>query len=125
MRLHLLSLGIVRVPHLAHRMRLRREPLEIVNESLPAVLCVLIMPADVNRLFGTHFLTISTEDAAELVDLENEWIAIPFFVFTWHELDAVRWTHGRTEPTGDTLCLAGFSCQHSMRSTPSRRDLHF
>src|SRR5439155_25392261 len=120
MRLHLLSLWIVRVPHLAHRMRLRRQPLEIVDETFPAVLRILVMAADVNRFFGTHLLAVSAEDAAELVDFENEWITIPFFVFSRHELDAVRRTYGRTKPARDAFCFARFSGQHSMRSTPSR-----
>src|SRR6478672_2692531 len=111
MRLHLLSLRIVRVPHLAHRMRLRRQPLEIVNEAFSAVLCILVMAADVNRFFGTNLLAVSAEDATELVDFENEWITIPFFVFSRHELDAVGRTHGRTKPARDTFCFARFGCQ--------------
>src|SRR5260370_12606741 len=125
MRLHLLSLRIVRVPHLAHRMGLRRKPLEIVNEPFSAVLCVLVMASDVNRFFGTHFLAISAEDAAELVDLEYERVSVSLFVFTGHKLDAVCRTHRWTKPTRDTFFFAGFSRQHAMRSTPSRRDLHF
>src|SRR5437763_3712618 len=125
MRLHLLSSGIVRVPHLAYRMGLRRQPLEVVNEPFPAVLGVLVMPADVNRLFRTHLLAVPAEDATELVDFENERITIPFFVFTRHELDAVGWTNGRTKSTSDAFCFARFSGQHPMRSPPPRRDLHF
>src|SRR5688572_8728928 len=102
----LLAFGIGRVPHLAHRMGLRDEPLEIVDESVATVLRVLVVAADVNRFFRADFLAVAAEDAAELVDLEHERIAIALLVLPGHELDAICRAHRRAEPARDTLGLA-------------------
>src|SRR5690348_9419493 len=103
-------------------MRLRDEPLEIVDKSLAAVLRVLVMPADVNCFLGADFLTVAAEDATELVDLEYERIAVALFVLARDELDAIRRADRRTQPARDTLRLAGFRRQHAMRATPPLGD---
>src|SRR3954471_10737600 len=100
------------IPHLAHRMRLRHQPLEIVDESLAAVLRVLVVATDVNRLLGTHLLAVPAEDAAEFVDLEDQRIAISRLVLTRDELDAVRRADRRTQAATDALRLAIFGRQH-------------
>ena len=71
-----LALRVGGIPHLADRVRLRHQPLEVVDETLAAVLGVLVVPADVDRLFRADFLAVAAEDAAELVDLEHERIAV-------------------------------------------------
>jgi hypothetical protein len=38
------------------------------------------MHADVDGLFGAHFLTVSAKHATEFVDLVNEGVAVPVFV---------------------------------------------
>src|SRR3954452_15657969 len=91
----LFAFRIGRIPHLGHRMRLRHKALEIVDEALAAVLRVLVVPADVDRFLRADFLAVAAEDAAELVDLEYERIAVALLVFTRHELDAVRRADGR------------------------------
>src|SRR5512138_508556 len=118
----LLALGIGRVPHLAHRMRLRHQPLEIVHEPFAAVLRVLVVPPDMNRLFRADFLAVATEDAAELIDLEHERIAVALLVFAWYELDAVGRAHCRAETARDAFRLAGLGREHTMRATPPARD---
>src|SRR5688572_26188331 len=104
-------------------MSLRRQPLEVVDEARPAVFGVLVMPANVDRFFRTDLLTVAAEDAPELVDLEDQGIAVSFLVLARHELDAVRGTDGRTEAAGDALRLAGFRREHAMRPSPARRNL--
>src|SRR5690606_26855198 len=79
--------------------------------------------AKVNRLFRTHLLTVAAEDAAELVDLEDERVAIPFLVFTRHELDAIGRTHRRTETARHALGLTGLGGEHPVSTAPPRRDL--
>src|SRR5205085_10470002 len=115
-----LALGIGRIPHLADRMRLRHQALEIVHEPLSAVFRVFVMPADVNRLLRTHLLAVAAEDAAELVDLEQQRIPVAVLVLARYELDAVRRAHGRAEAARDTLGLAVFRSEHAMRSAPAR-----
>src|SRR5579884_823049 len=103
-------------------MRLRHQPLEIADEAFATVFRVLEMPPEVNRLFRTHFLAVSAEDAAELVDLEHERIPVAVLVLARDELDAVRRADRRTQPAGDALRLAVLRRQHAMRSAPARRD---
>src|SRR5215467_3311564 len=103
-------------------MRLRHQPLQVVHESFTAVLRVLIMPADVNRFFRAHLLAVPTEDAAELVDLEHERIAVSHLVFARHELDAVRGADRRTQATRNAFRLAVFGREHPVRSAPARRE---
>src|SRR5579863_2405152 len=75
-----LALGVRRVPHLADRVRLGHQTLEIVHESVAAVFGVLVVAPDVDCLFGAHFLAIPAEDAAELVNLEHQRVPVPVFV---------------------------------------------
>src|ERR1700737_3086367 len=86
------ALRVFGIPHLADRVRLIHQALQVVDEPLPAVFRVLVMPADVDRLFRTNLLTVAAEDAAEFVDLEDERVAVAFLVLARHELDAVRGT---------------------------------
>src|ERR1700682_6103130 len=85
-----LALWIFGIPHLAHGMRLIHQSLQIVDKAFPAVLGILVVAPEVDCLLGADFLTESAEDAAKLVDLENEGITIPFLVLAGNELDAVR-----------------------------------
>src|SRR5688572_22629282 len=101
-----LTFGVGGIPHLAHRMRLCHQALEVVHESFTAVLRVLVVPAYVNRLFRTDFLAVAAEDAAELVDLEHERIAIALLILAGHELDAIRRADRRTEPARHAFRLA-------------------
>src|SRR5262245_20288556 len=103
-------------------MRLRHQPLEVVDEAFAAVVRVLIVPADVNRLFWADLLAVAAEDAAELVDLEHEWIAISLLVLSRHELDAVGRAHRGTEPARHALRLAVLRREHAMRPAPARRE---
>src|SRR5262245_41863677 len=102
-------------------MCLRHQALEVVDESFAAVFRVLVMPADVDRLFRADLLTVAAEDAAELVDLEDERIAIALLVFAGHELDAVGWTHRGTQSTRHAFRLAVFGREHAVCATPARR----
>src|SRR6266550_1383532 len=117
-----LSLGIGRIPHLTHRMRLRHQPLEIVHEPFAAVFRVFVMPPDVNRFLRTHFLTVAAEDAPELVDLEQQGIAIALLVFARYELDTVRRADRRTQTARDALRFAVFGREHTVRSAPAWRE---
>src|SRR6266850_6133140 len=87
-----LTLRVGGIPHLAYRMRLRHQPLQVVDEAFARVLRVFVVPPDVNRLLGADFLTVAAEDATELIDLEHQWIAVPLLIFAGHQLDAVRRT---------------------------------
>src|SRR5215204_1858199 len=100
-------------------MRLRHEPLEIIHEPLAAVLRVLVMATHVDRFLRANFLAIATEDAAELIDLEYERVAVALLVLTRHELDAVRRADGRAQPARDAFRLAGFRREHAMRTAPA------
>ena len=71
-------------------MRLRHEPLEIVDKTFPAVLGVLVVAADVNSLLRTNLLAVATENAPELVDLEDQRIAVPFLVLALVSVLLVR-----------------------------------
>src|SRR5687767_10740008 len=101
-----LTLGVGGIPHLANGMRLRHQSLEIVNEPFAAVLRVLVVPADVDRFLRADFLTVAAEDAAELVDLEYERIAVSLLVLAGYQLDAVGRTHRRTQAARHALRLA-------------------
>src|SRR5688572_27294350 len=103
-------------------MRLRHQALEVVDVSLAAVLRVLEMAADVDRFLGTDLLAIAAENAAELVDLEQERIAIALLVLARNQLDAIRRTDRRAESAGDALRLAVLGREHAMRSPPARRE---
>jgi hypothetical protein len=63
-------------------MGLSAETLQIVHESVPLELRVLVVDTDVYGLFGAHLLAVTTEHTAELIDLVDQWIAVPFFIFT-------------------------------------------
>src|SRR2546423_13314169 len=103
-------------------MRLIHQSLQIVNEALPAVLRVLVVPSDVNCFFRTYFLTVAAEDATELIDLEHERISIPFLVLAGHQLDAVGRADSGTQSAGNALRLTALGSEHAMRSAPARRD---
>src|SRR5256886_9102287 len=71
-------------------MRLRAQALQVVDEPVAGELGVLVVHADVDRLFGTALLAVTAEHAAELVDLVNQRVAVALFVLAGDELDAVR-----------------------------------
>src|SRR3712207_4913020 len=99
-------------------MRLGHETLEVVHEAFAAVLGVLVVAADVDRLLGTDLLTVAAEDAAELVDLEDQRIAVPILIFARYQLDAVRRADRRTEAAGDALRLPRLRHQHAVGPPP-------
>src|SRR5262249_44910387 len=62
------------------------------------------------------------EDAAKLVDLEDQRVAVAVLVLAGHELDAVRGTDRGTEPARHAFGLAVFGREHAVRASPARRD---
>jgi hypothetical protein len=68
---------------------LRAQALEVVDEAIARVFGVLVVHADVNRLFRTHLLAVAAEDATEFVDLVDQRVAVPLVVFAGYQLDAV------------------------------------
>src|ERR1700687_1462857 len=111
------ALRIFGIPHLAHRLRLIHQTLQVVDEAFPAILGILVMASDVDRLFRTNFLAKAAEDATKLVDLEDERVAVALLVLARYQLDAVRRTDRRTESTGDTSRFSGLGGQHPVRAT--------
>src|SRR5881394_4442793 len=103
-------------------MCLRRQPLEIVDKPVARVFRVLVVHADMNRLFGAHFLAVAAEDAAELVDLVDQRIAVSRFVLARYELDAIRRANLRAQSAGDALGAALLVGEHAMRAPPARRE---
>src|SRR4051812_16030775 len=103
-------------------MGLRHQPLEVVHEALAGVFRVLVVPANVDRLLRTHFLAVAAEDAAELVDLEHQRIAVALLVLARHQLDAVGRTDGRAQPARDAFRLAVLGREHAMRAAPPLAD---
>src|ERR1700694_5260060 len=120
-----LALRVFGIPHLADRVRLIHQALQVVDKAFPAVLRILVVASDVDRLFRTNFLTEAAEDAAKLVDLEDEWVAVALFVLARHQLDAVRWADSRAKSTRDAFRLSGLRRQHPMRAAPARGDRRF
>src|SRR5262245_65771545 len=103
-------------------MRLRHEPLEVVDEPFTTVLRVLIVPANVNRFLRANLLAVPAEDAAELVDLEHERVAISLFVLAGDQLDAIGRAHRGAQTARDALGLAVFRREHAVRAAPPRRE---
>src|SRR5687767_11582324 len=101
-------------------MRLGAEPLQIVDEPVARVLRVLVVHADVNRLFRAHFLAVAAEDAAELVDLVNQGIAVSLLVFAGDELDAVGGTDLGAQAARDAFRAALLVGEHPVRAAPAR-----
>src|SRR3954465_15889811 len=106
-------------------MRLRHQPLQIVDESLAAVLGIFEVTSDVNRFLGADFLTVAAEDAAEFVDLEEQRIAIAILVLTRHELDAIRGADSRAETASNAFRLSVLGSEHPVRPTPPRGERPF
>src|SRR5690606_39689326 len=104
-------------------MCLCHQPFKVINKTCTTVLRDLVMASQVNRLFRTHFLAIAAEDTAELVNLEDEGVAVASLVLARHQLDAVGRAYGWTQPTGHALGLAGFRGEHPVSAAPARRDL--
>src|ERR1700687_3612536 len=104
------ALRVFWIPHLADRVRLIHQALQVVNKSVPAILGILVVAPDVDRLLRANLLAVAAEDAAKLVDLENERVAVAFLVLAGHQLDAVRWTHRRTESTRYAFRFASLGC---------------
>src|SRR3989440_12490797 len=116
----LLALRIRRIPERRHRMRLRAETLEIVDEAIACVLGVLVMHADVDGFLRTHFLAVAAEHAAEFVDLVDQRITVALFVFARHQLDAVRGTDLRAQTARHALRSTLLVGEHAMRAAPAR-----
>src|SRR5256885_16575067 len=102
-------------------MCLSAQPLEIVHEPVARVLRVLVMHPDVDRLLGAHLLAVAAEDAAELVDLVDQRIAVAVLVLSRHELDAVRRANLGTQAAGDALGAPLLVGEHAVRPAPARR----
>src|SRR5436309_2170475 len=75
-----LAQGVGRIPEGRDRVHLGTQPLEVVHEAVAAVLGVLEVHPDVDRLLRADLLTVAAEDAAELVDLIDERVAVSFLV---------------------------------------------
>src|SRR2546423_2948167 len=120
-----LALGVFGIPHLADRVRLIHQALQVVDKAIPAILGILVMASDVDRLLRTNLLTVAAEDAAKFVDLEDERVAVPFLVLARHQLDAVRRADRRTQTAGDTSGLSRLGRQHAVCAAPARRDRRF
>src|SRR5256885_813901 len=112
--------GVGGIPQRRHGMCLSAQPLEIVHEPVARVLRVLVMHPDVDRLLGAHLLAVAAEDAAELVDLVDQRIAVAVFVLSRHELDAVRRADLGTQAAGDTLGAPLLVGEHAVRPAPAR-----
>src|SRR6202022_3542109 len=119
------ALRVFGIPHLADRVRLIHQALQVVHKAVPAVLGILVVAPDVDRLFRANLLTVAAEDAAKLVDLEDERVAVSLFVFARHQLDAIRGTDSRTKSAGHAFRFSGFGGQHSVSAAPARRDRRF
>src|SRR5262245_1470134 len=104
-------------------MILRHESVQVVNETLARVLRILVILPDVNRFHRTDFLAHAAEDAAELIDLVHDRVAVALVVLTGNELDAVGRADRWAEAAGHTLRAAVRVLLHAMRATPARREL--
>src|SRR5919198_1881393 len=116
----LLALRVRRIPQCRDRMRLRGQPLEVVDEAIARVFGVLVVHADVDRFLRAHLLAIAAEDAAKLVDLVNERIAVPVFVLARDQLDTVGRADLRAEAAGDAFGATLLVGQHAVRAAPAR-----
>src|SRR5216110_500247 len=110
----LFAFGVRRIPQGGHGMRLRRQPLEVVDETVAGVLRVLVVHPYMDRLFRAHFLAVAAEDAAELVDLVDQRIAVALFILARHELDAVGGTDLGAEPARDAFGPALLVGEHAV-----------
>src|SRR5687767_8501997 len=81
------------IPKIRDRVVLGHQPVQVVDEALARILGILVVLAHVDRLDRTHLLAHAAEDAAELVDLVNDRIAVALIVLAGHQPDAV----GRTD----------------------------
>src|SRR6266567_2345495 len=103
-------------------MRLRAQPLQIVDEAVARVLGVLVVHADVDRFFGADFLAVTAEDAAELVDLVDQRVTVALLVLPRHQLDAVGGADLRAKAAGHALGAALLVGEHAVRAAPALRD---
>src|SRR6185437_3888960 len=99
-------------------MGLRAQALQIVDEAVPRILGVLVVPAHVDRLFGADFLAITAEHAAEFVDFVDQRIPVSLLVLTGHQLDAVRRTDLGAETARYTLRATLLVGEHAVRPAP-------
>src|SRR6266550_62853 len=118
----LFPLRVRGVPQRGHRMGLRAQPLEIVHEAIARVLGVLVVHAHVDRFLGADLLAVAAEDAAELVDLVDERVAIALLVLPRHQLDAVGGADLRAEPARDALGPSLLVGEHAVRPAPPGGD---
>lgn len=101
-------------------MILLHESIQVVDKLIPSVLRIFEVNADVDSLYGAHFLAHSTKNASKLVDLIDNGISVPHIILSPDKTDAIRRTDSRTEPTRYTLGAAVSMSLHNMGSTPSR-----
>src|SRR5829696_4520170 len=80
------------------------------------------MHADVNGLLGAYFLAVPAEDAAELIDLIDQRVAVAALVLTGYQLDAVCRANLGTQAAGYTLRAALFIGEHAVGAAPPLRD---
>ena len=99
-------------------MDLGAEPLEIVDETVPAVFGVLVVDPDVNRLLGADFLAVAAEDAAELVNLLDQRIPVALGILTGNQFDAVGRADLGAEPAGHALGPALLVGHHAVGTPP-------
>src|SRR5690606_15707638 len=110
------------VPERRHGVGLRMEPLQVIDEPVPAVLRVLVVLAHVDGLFGADFLAVAAEDAAEFVDLVDQRVPVPVLVFPRHQLDAVGGTDLGAEAAGHALGAPLLVGEHPVRAAPPGRE---
>src|SRR6266581_3266833 len=117
-----LPLGVGGIPQRRDGVRLRAQPLQVVHEAVARVLGVFVVHADVDRLFGADFLAVAAEDAAELVDLVDQRVAVPVLVLPRDQLDAVGRADLRAQAAGHALGAALLVGEHAVRAAPALRD---
>src|SRR5207247_9578214 len=76
------------------------------------------MHAHVDRFLGAHFLAVAAEDAAELVDLVDQRVAVALLILARDELDAVGGADLGAETAGHALGSALLVGEHAVRAAP-------
>src|SRR3989442_1270836 len=114
-----LALGIRGVPQRRDRVGLRAQALQVVHEPVARVLGVLVVDAHVDGFLGADLLAIAAEDAAELVDLVDQGVAVALLVLARHQLDAVGGADLRAQAARYALRAPLLVGQHAVRAAPA------